>query len=186
MYPSIGLGESMVWSTQIVNNRTRSNSPNGIVSVGPILNIPLFDWGMRLAAEHAKGYELQASVLAYRHAVLQAVAEVETALGNLQQQRQREQHDLIAWQALRRASQATQTRVGLQLSSAAEHAETQIAADQAAIELADARAQHSLAYVALFKALGGAPLPAAEVPPAAGASDAAPAGTATVGGEVKP
>jgi outer membrane protein, multidrug efflux system len=185
LYPSIGLGASMIWATDLNNNRNRSVS-NGLLSVGPVLDIPLFNWGMRQAAEHAKGYELQASVLAYRHAVLQAVAEVETALGNLQQQRQREQHDLLAWQALQRASRAAQTRVGLQLGSIAEHAETRITADQAAIELADARAQHSLAYVALFKALGGAPLPAGEVPPAAGASDAAPAGAATVGGEVKP
>jgi len=33
--------------------------------------------------------------------------------------------------------------------------------DHANAELVDARAQHSLAYVALFKALGGAPLPTA-------------------------
>jgi multidrug efflux system outer membrane protein len=113
-------------------------------------------------------------VLAYRQAVLQGVAEVETALGSVQQQQEREQHNLLAWQALQRVDQTVQTRVGLQLGSPLDRAESQIAAAQAAIELADARAAHSLAYVALFKALGGAPLPTPaelgappETPPAA-------------------
>jgi outer membrane protein, multidrug efflux system len=159
MFPSIGLGASMIWATDINNNRRFSSTPNGIVSLGPLINLPLFDWGIRLATMHAKGHELQASVLAYRQAVLQGVAEVETALGSLQQQQQREQQSRLAWQALQRVDQAVQTRVGLQLDSPLERSESQLAVEQAAIELADARASHSLAYVALFKALGGAPRP---------------------------
>lgn len=162
MFPSVGLGASMVWAADINNNHKFSNTPNGIASVGPIINIPLFDWGLRLAATHAKGYELKASVLAYRQAVLQGVAEVETVLGSLQQQQQREHHDRLAWLALQRADHAMQVRIGLQLSSPLERAESQLAAAQAALELAEARADHSLAYVALFKALGGAPLPATD------------------------
>ncbi|WP_240046160.1 efflux transporter outer membrane subunit [Rhodanobacter glycinis] len=176
MFPSIGLGASMIWATDINNNHKFSNTPNGIASVGPAINIPLFDWGMRLAATHAKGHELKASVLAYRQAVLQGVAEVETALGSLQQQQQREQDDTRAWQALQRVDQSVQARVRLRLGSPLDRAESQIAVTQAAIELADARAGHSLAYVALFKALGGAPLPstaAEETAPAASAEPAA-------------
>ncbi|MFC5435677.1 efflux transporter outer membrane subunit [Rhodanobacter umsongensis] len=176
MFPSIGLGASMVWATDINNNHRRSSTPNGIASLGPIIDIPLFDWGMRLAATHAKDHELKASVLAYRQAVLQGVAEVETALGSLQRQQQREEDDMQAWQALQRVDRSMQTRVNLQLSSPLDRAESQAAAAQAAIELSDARAGHSLAYVALFKALGGAPLPstvAAETTPAAAVGSAA-------------
>ncbi|GAB2559311.1 efflux transporter outer membrane subunit [Rhodanobacter koreensis] len=170
LFPSIGIGGSIDWSTDIDNNTRHSTTPNSIVSLGPELNIPLFDWGIRLAAKHAKDHELKASVLAYRQAVLQGVTEVETALGTVQQQQQREQQSLLAWQALQRVDQAAQTRVDLQLGSPLDLAESRIAADQAAIELADARAGHSLAYVALFKALGGAPLPTAaetDTPPTA-------------------
>jgi NodT family efflux transporter outer membrane factor (OMF) lipoprotein len=159
MFPSIGLGASMVWATDINNNHRFSNTPNGIASLGPVINLPLFDWGIRLATMHAKGHELQASVLAYRQAVLQGVAEVETALGSLQQQQQRERHSAVAWQALQRVDKAVQIRVGLQLDSPLDRSESQLAVEQAAIELAAARADHSLAYVALFKALGGAPRP---------------------------
>jgi outer membrane protein TolC len=105
--------------------------------------------------------------------VLQGVAEVETALGSLQQQRRREQQDTVAWQALQRADQAVQVRTGLQLGSPLDRTESRIAADQAALELADARAAHSLAYVALFKALGGAPLPGPETEQAAAPAAAA-------------
>lgn len=165
-FPSVGLGASMVWAADINNDRPYSTTPNGIASIGPQIDIPLFDWGMRLAATHAKAHELQATVLAYRQAVLQGVAEVETALGTLQQQQLREQHDHIAWQALRRADRAVQTRVKLQLDSPLDRIESRIATAQAAFELADARAARSLAYVALFKAVGGAPLPAIDAPTA--------------------
>lgn len=166
LFPSLGIGGSIDWSTDIDNNRKRSSAPSGIVSLGPEINIPLFDWGIRLANEHAKDHELRASVLAYRQAVLQGVAEVETALGSLQQQEQREKHSATAWRALHRVDQSVQTRERLHLASSLERTESHIAAAQAAVELADARAAHSLAYVALFKALGGAPLPAAEQPAA--------------------
>lgn len=163
-FPRIGLGGSINWSTDIDNNRKRSTTPNAIDSFGPELSIPLFDWGIRLAAQHARDHQLKASVLAYRQAVLQGVSEVETALGSVQQQRLREQHSLLAWQALQRADKAVQSRVTLQLASPLDRNESQLAADQAAIDLANARAAHDLAYVSLFKALGGAPLPAAGDP----------------------
>jgi outer membrane protein TolC len=162
-FPSIGLDASMVWATDLNNNRKRTVS-NGLMTVGPMFDMPLFDWGLREANEHARSHELKASVLAYRQAVLQGVADVETALGTLQQQEQREQHSLDAWQALRRADASLQTRVNLRLDSPLSLADGQLAATQAAIDLADARASHSLAYVALFKALGGAPLPVDEAP----------------------
>ncbi|TAL83886.1 MAG: efflux transporter outer membrane subunit [Rhodanobacter sp.] len=181
LYPSVGLGASLVWSAQVINNRKFSQSPNGIASIGPLLNIPLFDWGMRLAAKHARGYELQASLLAYRQAVLKGVAEVETALGSLGQQAQREDHSLAAWKALQHAEKALQTRVGLHLGSPLAGIDGQVAADQAAIALADARAAHSLAYVALFKALGGAPLPKGDAPKAPARASSPVASTADSG-----
>ncbi|MEO9078495.1 MAG: efflux transporter outer membrane subunit [Rhodanobacter sp.] len=167
LFPSIGLGGSIDWSTDIDNDKKHSNTPNNIISLGPNISIPLFDWGIRLAAKHARDHQLRASVLAYRQAVLLGVSEVETALGSLQQQAQREHHGNVAWQALQRVDQAMQTRVRLKLSSPLAHADSQIASDQAALELADARASHCLAYVALFKALGGAPLPTDSAPAAA-------------------
>lgn len=175
-FPRIGLGGSIDWSTDINNNQRQTSTPNAIESFGPEISIPLFDWGIRLAAEHARDHQLKASVLAYRQAVLQGVREVETALGNVQQQRWREQHSLQAWQALQRADKTMQTRASLQLTSPLDRNESELATYHAALDLAEARAGHDLAYVALFKALGGAPLPAAGDPDetvSAGAADTA-------------
>jgi len=178
MYPSVGLGTSLVWAATINDTSAHSKTPGGIFSLGPLLNIPLFDWGIRIAATHAKSHQLQANVLAYQQAVLQGIAEVETALGALQQQQQREAQSAIAWQSLQRVDRAVQSRVQLKLTSPLDRIESQVAVEQANAELVDARAQHSLAYVALFKALGGAPLPTAAqlgsaTPKTAGSSDAA-------------
>lgn len=159
MFPSVGLGSSLVWAATINDTSNRSKTPGGIFSLGPLLNIPLFDWGMRIAATHAKTHQLQASVLAYQQSVLQGIAEVQTALGALQQLQLREQQNAVAWQAMQRADLAVQSRVHLHLNSPLDQIESDMAADQAATQLVDARAEHSLAYVALFKALGGAPLP---------------------------
>ena len=53
-------------------------------------------------------------------------------------------------------------RVGLRLAGPMEQAESAIAQDQTALALVQARADRGLAFVALFKALGGAPLPMAQ------------------------
>lgn len=157
-FPQLGLNASMLWATDLNNNRKRTVS-NGLVTVGPMINIPLFDWGMRAAAAHAKSHELRAAVLAYRQAVLTGVAEVETALNALAQEEQREQHQQVALRALQHADAATATRVRLHLDSPLTLADRQLAADQARLELLDTRASRGIAYVALYKALGGAPRP---------------------------
>ncbi|MEO8809977.1 MAG: TolC family protein [Rhodanobacter sp.] len=162
LFPSLGIGGSINWATDIDNNKKHAGTSNAILSLGPEIDIPLFDWGMRLAAKKSKDHALKASVLAYRQAVLQGVAEVESALGSLQQQALREQQQALAWHALARVDRSVEERQRLQLAGPIDRFDSQIAADQAAIELADARAGHSLAYVALFKALGGAPLPTAD------------------------
>lgn len=170
-FPQLGLNASMIWATDLNNNRHRTVS-NGLATMGPMVNIPLFDWGMRAAAAHAKSHELQAAVLAYRQAVLEGVAEVETSLNALAQQEQREQHQQTALEALQHAGAATATRVKLHLDSPLALADRQLATDQAELELLDTRASRGIAYVALYKALGGAPRPAPDRDPDAAPDEA--------------
>ncbi|WP_232820945.1 TolC family protein [Dyella sp. C11] len=173
IYPHIGLGASLQWSANILSNY-RVHTGEAISSYGPILDVPLFDWGQRVAAAHVKDHELKAAVYAYRQAVLQGVAEAETAMGDLEQTRIREE-------ALQRASQAVDTsmaalrkRAELNLGSNLDVQEGLIENQRTQIELVGAIAQRDLAYVALYKALGGAPLPPPPSPapaPAAGGAD---------------
>lgn len=160
LYPRIGIGGSLVWSTNLTTHRrTRDNA---LLSAGPMIDIPLFDWGAREAELHARKHDLKASVYAYRQAVLQGVAEVETALGQLQQQRERERQSAQAHDALTRAAHAAEVRVNLHLASPAEQLDSRLALAQSSLALTDATAARDLAFVSLYKALGGAPLPDAD------------------------
>jgi NodT family efflux transporter outer membrane factor (OMF) lipoprotein len=160
LYPSIGLGGSLHWSTNITSNR-HTQADEAIGALGPAIDIPLFDWGMRRSRVTAKTDELSAAALAYRQTVLNAVSEAETALGAVEQQRQSELNNLHAWQSLADSADKMSERRRLGLASDIERMASEIERDQAALALADARSAHDLAYVALYKALGGAPDPGA-------------------------
>jgi outer membrane protein TolC len=158
LYPRI-IGGSLVWSTNLTTHRrTRDNA----ALRRPMIDIPLFDWGAREAELHARKHELKASVYAYRQAVLQGVAEVETALGQLQQQHEREQQSAQAHAALARAAHAAGVRVNLHLASPADQLDSELALAQSSLALTDATVARDLAFVSLYKALGGAPLPDAD------------------------
>jgi multidrug efflux system outer membrane protein len=156
MYPDIGIGGSLVWSTSTITHKRYEF--NYIGSLGPVISLPLFDWGMRQAQAHARDHQLKASVLAYRKAVLQGIADVETALGNLNQQRAREKANEQAVKALGQAAGQQAERVHLGLASDIEQANSMITRDKARQALVEARAARDIAYVALYKALGGAPI----------------------------
>jgi outer membrane protein, multidrug efflux system len=163
IYPHIGLGSSLDWSLTLLHHHRVLHTGEGIFSAGPVVDIPLFDWGMRVAQSHAKNHELLASVYAYRQAVLQGVAETETAMGDLQQLHLREAAAEQAAQALDSNATALGKRRSLGLSSTLEVQDALIAQQNAQLELVSARAQRDLAYVSLYKALGGAPLPPVDV-----------------------
>ena len=155
MFPDIGIGGSLIWSASTLTHK--ESEINAIGSVGPVIDIPLFDWGLRQARAHARSHQLKASVLAYRKAVLEGVAEVETALGNLAQQRRREQANKTRVKALGSVVRQQAERQKLGLASKLDGEKAAVAHAQAQLELMHASAARDIAYVALYKALGGAP-----------------------------
>ena len=160
IFPNVSFGGSIIWSTNLFRNSKKwPAGGDGIGAVGPVIDMPLFDWGQRVAIAHAKRYELEASVLAYRQAVLEGVAEVESALFTLEQQRQRDRQNDLALMASSTASAAVRRRLELRLSSPLEAGEANIAQARTQLQQIHTRTTRGLAYVALFKALGGAPLP---------------------------
>ncbi|WP_233510966.1 efflux transporter outer membrane subunit [Dyella psychrodurans] len=163
IYPHIGLGSSLDWSVNLLHHHQFFRSGDGIFSFGPVVDMPLFDWGLRVAQAHSKAHELKAAVYAYRQAVLQGVAETETAMGDLQQLQLREDAAERAVQAIDSSTAAVDKRRGLGLSSTLEWQGALIAQQNAQLELISARAERDLAYVSLYKAFGGAPLPPANI-----------------------
>lgn len=155
MYPSISIGGSIFHSSSEVERVPKNTGLIG--SFGPLIDIPLFDWGMRRAQMQAKSENLQAAALAYRKTVLTAVAEVETALAASEQQRLREHAALQALQASNVIAQATATRHRLKLASGIELAASDADHEQTVLDLASVRATRAIDYIALCKALGGSP-----------------------------
>jgi len=163
-WPSVAIGGSIIRSYSEAERISKSTGAIG--SVGPLIDIPLFDWGLRRAKARAKHAELQAAVFGYRHTVLAAVGEVETGLAALEAQRIRVEQGTLALQAEEASARAAHRRAQLGLASALDTADSELQRDQAAVELANAHADHALAYVALCKALGGG-VPPADAPSAA-------------------
>ena len=158
LYPRLTLTGSLLFAYNLTrNHRTTSDS---IPMVGPQIDIPLFDWGRRRAVADGKDLALQASIKAYRQAVLNGVAEAEGALAAVAAQQQRQQTLQAAQQihASRDKTQAIRQQLGL--SSELAGIENARASLQNQSDIATAKAAQALAYVALYKAVGAAPVDA--------------------------
>ncbi|WP_425515415.1 TolC family protein [Stenotrophomonas indicatrix] len=158
MFPKLSLGGSILYAYNLTQN-ARSNSDSS-PSIGPYIDIPLWDWGQRRARYQSDDKQLDAALLGYRKAVLQGVAEVEGALGSLARQDSSIQSLQVAHEVARLqvARQARQVQLGL--SSEFDGLETQRAALSAQADLIGAQGARVLAFASLYRAVGGAPLPA--------------------------
>jgi multidrug efflux system outer membrane protein len=157
-WPRIGLGGSLTYAAKVIGH-SRLSDADGIVTFGPAIEIPLFDWGMRKAVAHARNNDLSASVLAYRQAVLEAVAEAETALATLAHDRERVSALERGLASLHKADHANATLQRLGLADAFDRTRSTDALLQAQLDISQAQQARSVAFIALYKALGGAPLP---------------------------
>jgi len=161
LYPRFALGSSLTFAA-LVKGNTRLGDVNNSFAIGPIINIPLFDWGERRAVRDAREDQLQAAVLAYRQAVLQGAAEVETDLAALHASGQRLQGADAAARASQRSLSLSEKLRGLGQVDGLQLADAKLALSESELDREQARLAHGLAYVALYKALGGAPLPEGE------------------------
>lgn len=156
LYPRLNLGGAILYSYNVTQNvRTSKDS---VPSIGPIIDIPLWDWGMRRARVKASERELDAALLGYRKVVLTGVSEVENSLALLARQSERMAAYDEVLQLLEQRGVRLEIRAALGLDSEVERLAWQrekIAGQQ---EQLLAKAGRSLAFVALYKALGGAPL----------------------------
>jgi NodT family efflux transporter outer membrane factor (OMF) lipoprotein len=160
LYPRLALASSLSFSA-LVTGHTKLGGVNDTFAIGPIIDIPLFDRGQRRAVRDARADQLQAALLTYRQAVLQGAAEVETSLANLHASKQRLRAADAAVAATQQGVRLSETLQGLGQADAIEIDHASAASIDAEVTLNQARLAHALAYVALYKALGGAPLPPA-------------------------
>jgi outer membrane protein TolC len=161
LYPRLALGSSLTFSA-LVKGQTELGDVNNTFAFGPIIDIPLFDWGQRRAVRNARAAQLQAALLAYRQAVLQGAAEVETGLADLHAAGQRLRAADAAVAATQEGAHFSETLQSLGQADAIDSGRAAAANIDSEVTRDQARLAYGLAYVALYKALGGAPLPPAE------------------------
>lgn len=156
LYPRITLGLSHIYAYNLTQNRR--NVSASLPAIGPVIDIPLFDWNRRRAAADAREEALAASLLAYRQALVEAYGETETALSALARAGERSERLTEARRLQERqlAQQAVRERLGL--ASALERLDAERGLLQADVELAAARSAGTQAFVLLYRTLGGAPL----------------------------
>ncbi|MBI3343479.1 MAG: efflux transporter outer membrane subunit [Gammaproteobacteria bacterium] len=155
LYPRLVLAGGLTFSTRLGGNSL--GTTHGVISAGPIIDIPLFDWGMRRAVVNARDAALSATLLAYRQAVLEGVAEVETVLAALEHLREQVESMDKAVASLERSARATQVLARNGLADGFPCVAADKALLDARLERAQAEEARSLAFIALYKALGGAP-----------------------------
>ena len=161
LYPRFTLTGSILYSYNLTQNY-RTTSDN-MPLLGPQIDIPLFDWGRRRAQADANELALQASIKAYRQSVLNGIADVESSLAAISIQQTRLQGFKTAESILSESQKAQAVRLKLGLSSEFSGLDNQRIALQTQSDAATAQAAQALAYVSLYKALGGAPLDAAAI-----------------------
>ena len=153
LWPKLALGGFLISSTRMVGDIDRPNKAIG--GVGPVIQIPIFDWGMRRDVVNAREAALQAAVLAHKQAVLESVAEAESALA----QWQRTQAQLAAAGtsviAAERGAERTRKLHGVGMADNADTAGAQIASAQARLSHALAQRDSAIAFIAVYKSFGG-------------------------------
>ncbi|MCF8148706.1 MAG: efflux transporter outer membrane subunit [Sulfuritalea sp.] len=123
---------------------------------GPLtLSLPLFDAGRRAAAVTSSESAYQSAIVAYQFKVRNAVREVEEALVNLHSSQARETDAQVASQGYGQSLAATQARFNQGIASLVELEDARRNAFAAQSAWLALQMQRNLAWVALYRALGG-------------------------------
>jgi len=81
LYPRIGVEGAAYYSGTLIKNG--STTKDGLLTfLSPNIRIPIYDWGMAREQKNASEAEFRRSIIAYREAVLQAIADTELAIAN--------------------------------------------------------------------------------------------------------
>lgn len=150
-YPRLGL------SGNITALNTRGVGGDGTTwSVGPLqLSVPWFDAGRRAGQVKVQHAAYEEAVVAYRASVRTAVREVEQALVELNSTAARQADAAVATQGFVRALQAATDRHRAGLGSLLELEDVRRSALAAELALAELSRDRLLAWVDLYRALGG-------------------------------
>lgn len=166
LWPKFGLYSTFISSTALTSSRLNDDF---VFIAGPTISLPIVDWGARRQIVNAREAALHAAVLAYREAVIEGVAEAQTALVQFDTKSALVESAQKTLALNERGAQSAQTMQRIGLGDGLETAGANLAVAQSRLQRNLAARDRALAYIALYKAFGGT------IPPLA--KDANPAGT---------
>jgi NodT family efflux transporter outer membrane factor (OMF) lipoprotein len=149
LYPSLSIGGSVTIDGSSLSGTSMP------WSFGPALSIPLFDGGARRAAVGSAAAAYDAAVAAYRSGVLDAVAEVETALVRIDSTQRRIGDATVAARNYRAYFKAVDSNWRAGGASLLDREEARRSAHAAEVSLIEIRRDSVRYWIALYKALGG-------------------------------
>lgn len=149
LYPSLSLAGSLTIDS---SKLTGASLP---WSFGPALSIPLFDGGSRRTAVGSAVATYDAAVAAYKSGVLNAVAEVETALVLVDGTRRQIGDATVAARNYRAYFAAVDSNWKAGGASLLDREEARRSAQVAEVSLVEIRRDSVRYWIALYKALGG-------------------------------
>ncbi|SIR50744.1 efflux transporter outer membrane subunit [Bosea sp. TND4EK4] len=130
-------------------------SPFGLAG-GPSLQIPLFDYGRREAALHARRALVEEALASYRQTVLTAYQEAAAALGELRAARESRKQLSTTIEAQRRSDRRLRVLRREGLADVGRLAESEAGMVALQRKLVAQQEAEALAFVTLYKALGAA------------------------------
>jgi NodT family efflux transporter outer membrane factor (OMF) lipoprotein len=152
LFPKFGIYTTFISSTALTSTRLNDDF---LFIAGPMVSLPIVDWGARRQVVNARERALQASVLAYREAVIEGVAEAQTALAQFDAKTASAENAQKTLELNERGAQTARTMQRIGLGDGLESAGANLAAAQSRLQRNLAVRDRALAYIALYKAFGG-------------------------------
>jgi outer membrane protein, multidrug efflux system len=171
LLPRLNLTGAITVSDNIIGTSLPSSTT--LVTGAPLISIPLFDWGARIADVRADRSRFQQSLIQYRQTVISAVGEASNALTSLEQGRQRLGSARRAEEAAEAATRGSRAAFEAGIQSLADRLRSEQQLIDARLARIDAERLQASAAIATYRAFGGGPdigddLAAANLPRANG------------------
>lgn len=154
LYPRLVIGAGFGWQT--VNGGSFSDWGSRQWSIGPSLQLPIFDHGRRRATVTLRELQQQEAAIAWQQTVLKAWHEIDDALSAYTAERRRHAELALREQSSRDALQLAQARYERGLTDFLVPLDAERTWLQARRDYSESASRLALALVAVSKALGGA------------------------------
>lgn len=161
LLPRLNLTGSIAVTDNLIGEALAGDTTT--LTATPLISLPLFDWGSRLAQIRVRDARFEQSLIQYRQTVTQAVAEASNALASLDQGAKR----LASARAAEAAAEITARGARAAYDAGIQSLSDRLRADQQLIDARltriSAEAAQASAAINVYRAFGGGPaLPEAE------------------------